>query len=151
MSSDEAHVKRLDRVRSQDTLRVSTSTADSSPEKAEDYQLMLETEIHRNLIHKDCHASHFNPLKNTKVTKDYRTKMVDWMIEVCTSFKCSERTYFLAVDLFDNYLRLSKRTIENSEVHVVGVTSMFMASKYEDIFPLHSTVIADKISHGAFN
>lgn len=45
------------------------------------------------------------PLAFHKVSKDYRTKMVDWMVEVCTSFKCSARTYFLAVKLFDNYLR----------------------------------------------
>ena len=38
-----------------------------------------------------------NPLTGHEVTKDYRTKMMDWMVEVCTSFKCSKRTYFLAV------------------------------------------------------
>jgi len=31
--------------------------------------------------------------------------MVDWMVEVTTSFKCTIRTYFLAVAIFDEYLR----------------------------------------------
>jgi hypothetical protein len=26
---------------------------------------------------------------------------------------------------------------------------MYMASKYEDVFPLHSSVVADKIAHGS--
>lgn len=36
------------------------------------------------------------PLYGHEVTKDYRTKMTDWMVEVCTSFNCCSRTYFLA-------------------------------------------------------
>ena len=78
--------------------------------------------------------------------------MVDWMVEVCTSFKCSIRTYFLAVKLFDNYMRLQhgKKVMENSDIHGVGVTAMYLASKFEDIYPLHSRVVAEKISHNAF-
>jgi hypothetical protein len=45
-----------------------------------------------------------NPLDSHTVTTDYRTKMVDWMIEVCTSFKCADRTWFLAVTIFDKFL-----------------------------------------------
>lgn len=37
-----------------------------------------------------------NPIEGHEITKEYRTKMMDWMVEVCTSFKCSKRTYFLA-------------------------------------------------------
>lgn len=28
---------------------------------------------------------------------------------------------------------------------------MYLASKYEDIYPLHSRIIADKIAHGAIS
>ena len=44
------------------------------------------------------------PLDGHKVTWDYRTKMIDWMVEVCTTFKCSHRAYFLAVQIFDKVL-----------------------------------------------
>ena len=79
--------------------------------------------------------------------------MVDWMVEVTTSFKCSIRTYFLAVAIFDAYLRKNQgvQVLENSHVHAVGVASMYLASKYEDIYPLHSKVVAEKISHNAFS
>jgi Cyclin, N-terminal domain len=79
----------------------------------------MRHEIHRNLIHRNllCTKARDSPLERHHVTKDYRTKMVDWMVEVCTSFKCSVRTYFLAVRIFDDYLRLQTRTLENSEVH----------------------------------
>jgi len=45
-----------------------------------------------------------NPLEGHDVTKEYRTKMMDWMIEVCTSFKCSDRSYFLSSRIFDKYV-----------------------------------------------
>lgn len=30
-----------------------------------------------------------NPCDGHKISDQYRTKMTDWMIEVCTSFKCA--------------------------------------------------------------
>ena len=40
--------------------------------------------------------------------------------------------------------------LENSDVHSIGIGAMYLASKYEDIYPLHSKVVSEKISHGAF-
>jgi cyclin B len=80
--------------------------------------------------------------------------MADWMIEVCTSFKCTNRTYFLSMKLFDQYLiRMSRVGIvlQNKDVHKIGVTSMYLASKYEDIYPLHSKIVSEKIAHGAIS
>lgn len=77
--------------------------------------------------------------------------MTDWMIEVCTSFKCSKRTYFVATQIFDKYLtRISKiqgKVLQNKDIHSIGVTAMFLASKYEDILPLSSKIMSEKIAH----
>jgi len=93
------------------------------------------------------------PLDTHNISKEYRTKMVDWMVEVTTSFKCTTRTYFLACAIFDTFLRYQqgKKVLENSDVHQIGVGVMYLASKYEDIYPLHSKVVSEKISHGAFS
>lgn len=45
-----------------------------------------------------------DPLEGHDITREYRTKMGDWMIEVTTSFKCCQRTYFLAMTIFDRYM-----------------------------------------------
>lgn len=45
-----------------------------------------------------------DPLLGHDISKEYRTKMADWMIEVCTSFQCSQRTYFLSLAILDKYL-----------------------------------------------
>lgn len=38
---------------------------------------------------------------------------------------------------------------QDKDVHLLGVTSIYLASKYEDVVPLHSKVVAEKIAHGA--
>ena len=81
------------------------STQQSTPEKKEDFDLTLWSEIHRNLVAGD-NITRKSPLDTHSVSKEYRTKMVDWMVEVTTSFKCTTRTYFLAVAIFDTYCRL---------------------------------------------
>jgi len=127
------------------------STQHSTPEKGEDFELTLWTEIHKNLVAADK-GYDTTPLATHNISKEYRTKMVDWMVEVTTSFKCTIRTYFLAVAIFDNFIRSMQGTkvLENSDVHLIGVGTMYLASKYEDIYPLHSKVVSEKISHGAF-
>ena len=73
--------------------------------------------------------------------------MVDWMIEVLTNFKCDDQTYFIAVAIMDRYFKMKKETLEVSNLHVVGVAAMFLASKYEDIYPLKMSVVFEKIAH----
>jgi len=90
-----------------------------------------------------------NVLEGHAITKEQRMKMVDWMIEVCHCFRCSERTYHLAVALFDKFMRRAKgkMILYNHNVHVMGIVAMYLASKYEDIIPINSVTFSDKISH----
>lgn len=77
--------------------------------------------------------------------------MVDWMIEVCTSFSCTDRTWFLSVAFFDKYIYLNKgkKILRNSDVHQIGITSMYLATKYEDVYPFSSFIAYERISHKA--
>lgn len=89
---------------------------------------------------KDCLRSH-------EITASLRAKMVDWMVEVMTSFKCKDQTFFMAVSLMDRYLDKKVQRKLISELHVIGVTAMFLGSKYEDILPLRMSTVVDKIAH----
>ena len=46
-------------------------------------------------------------------------------------------------------MRRSGQAVINKEVHSIGVTAMYLASKYEDIYPLHSKIVYEKIAHRA--
>lgn len=46
-----------------------------------------------------------NCLANHAITATLRARMIDWMIEVLTNFKCDDQTFFLSVNLMDRYLK----------------------------------------------
>lgn len=73
--------------------------------------------------------------------------MIDWMIEVLTNFKCDDQTFFIAVSLQDRYSKGCANNLEVSDLHIIGVTSMFVASKFEDIYPLKMKTVHEKIAH----
>jgi cyclin A len=88
-----------------------------------------------------------NSLANHKITANLRARMVDWMIEVLTNFKCEDQTFFLAISLLDRYLKNKRECQEIADLHIMGVTTMFIASKYEDIYPLKMKMVFEKIAH----
>ena len=76
--------------------------------------------------------------------------MVDWMVEVLTTFKMSEHTFFLAVSLMDRFFKYTDKKLNSSDLHLTGVASMFIASKYEDIEPFFMRTIIKKVCHSKF-
>ena len=91
-----------------------------------------------------------NYLSYHKITERMRTRMVDWMIEVLSNYHCDESAFFEAVNLMDRYFKvceIKKRCLLPEELHLIGVTSMFIASKYQDIYPLRLRIIHEKIAH----
>lgn len=61
-----------------------------------------------------------------------RTILIDWMLEVMTEFTLKRETFYYALNYVDRYLSL-KKNIKKQDLQLVGVTSMFMASKMEEI------------------
>ncbi|KAL4488076.1 hypothetical protein ABPG72_009414 [Tetrahymena utriculariae] len=88
-----------------------------------------------------------NCLQNHEISYQLRAKMVDWMIEVMKSYKCSEETYFMAVRVMDSFLEKCKQKKTPQDIHLIGVTCIFIASKYEEIYPLRLQIIEERISH----
>jgi hypothetical protein len=86
-------------------------------------------------------------LERHKITPTLRARMIDWMIEVLTNFKCDDQTFFLAVSLQDRFAKGCDKILEVGDLHVLGVTSMFVASKFEDIYPLKMKTVHEKIAH----
>jgi hypothetical protein len=77
--------------------------------------------------------------------------MVDWMVEVLTTFKNSDQTFFLAINMMDRFFKTVSKGLAGGELHLTGIVSMFIASKYEDIVPLMMKTVINKIGHNKFN
>lgn len=70
------------------------------------------------------------------------------MIEVLSSFNCVPNTFFVAIDIMDNYFTKSERCFETKDIHLIGVTSMLLASKMEEIIPFKINTVVEKMTHG---
>jgi hypothetical protein len=91
-----------------------------------------------------------DPLGQHKITERMRCRMVDWMIEVLTNYRCEDHAFFIAINLMDRYFKAveaNNKFLQPVDLHLVGVTTMFMASKYQDIYPLRLKVVHEKIAH----
>ncbi|KAJ1260996.1 hypothetical protein BS78_10G274500 [Paspalum vaginatum] len=65
------------------------------------------------------------------VTKGMRGILIDWLVEVSEEYKLVPDTLYLTVYLIDRFL--SRNYIERQKLQLLGITSMLVASKYEEI------------------
>ena len=91
-----------------------------------------------------------NFLNKQKINPFIRTKMIDWMIEVLSVFDSTEETFFLSVNIFDLFLWKTQSIFKNENVHLIGVASMFIASKFQEIYPITLKQFVHKIGHDQF-
>ncbi|KAL5717425.1 G2/mitotic-specific cyclin S13-7 [Ranunculus cassubicifolius] len=61
-----------------------------------------------------------------------RVILVDWLIEVHNKFELMPETLYLTVHIVDRYL--SQKAIPRRNLQLAGMASMFIASKYEEIW-----------------
>ena len=78
------------------------------------------------------------PLENymektqSEINERMRIILLDWLIDVQLKFKLLPETLFLTINIIDRYLSISKATKEN--LQLIGITSMLIACKYEEIY-----------------
>jgi len=89
-------------------------------------------------------------LKRHHISSGSRTKMVSWMMEIFASYTSEPLSFFLAVEIMDNFLIRTKKIYTENDIHLIGMVCIYMASKMEDIIPLHMVHIKSKIGHDKF-
>ncbi len=62
-----------------------------------------------------------------------RAILIDWLIDVHLKYKLVPQTMYIAVNLIDRYLE--KNQTNRTKLQLVGITAMFIACKYEEIYP----------------
>ena len=79
--------------------------------------------------------------KQTDINAKMRSILIDWLVEVHLKFKLMPETLYLTVNLIDRFLE--KEQIMRNKLQLVGVTAMFMASKYEEIEEIYAPECRD--------
>jgi cyclin B len=89
--------------------------------------------IYEYLMIKEKDRVDFTYMINQKhITEKMRAILVDWLVEVHRMFKLLPETLYLSVAMIDRYL--SMKQISQDMLQLVGITSMLVASKYEEIY-----------------
>ncbi|CAG9800457.1 unnamed protein product [Chironomus riparius] len=67
------------------------------------------------------------------INDSMRMILIDWLVEVSEEYKLHSETLCLAVHYIDRFL--SYMSVVRAKLQLVGTTAMFIASKYEEIYP----------------
>ncbi|GAB0491550.1 hypothetical protein MMPV_002804 [Pyropia vietnamensis] len=92
-------------------------------------------EIHANALARERRfmpPPTYMAVVQTDVTPKMRAILVDWLVDVALKFKLSGETLWLTVNVIDRFL--SKRPVIRQRLQLVGVTSMLIAAKYQEIY-----------------
>nr|GMC81070.1 G2/mitotic-specific cyclin C13-1-like [Ipomoea batatas] len=79
-------------------------------------------------------ANYMEKVQND-LTPNMRFVLVDWLVEVAEEYRLVADTLYLAVSHIDRFL--SFHTLNRKKLQLLGVSSMLVASKYEEIHPPH--------------
>jgi len=69
----------------------------------------------------------------TDINEKMREILIDWIIEVHMKFTLMPVVLYMTVQIIDRFL--STKQVSRSKLQLVGITSMFIAAKFEEIYP----------------
>lgn len=102
------------------------------------------------MFNKEKSDSKINSALIKSVNLIKRSKTIEWLIIISFYFKLLEKTIALAVECFDIYVVKNQDGLASDEYMFIGLASLFMASKYEEIYPpsaqVYTKSYCDKLS-----
>jgi cyclin E len=72
--------------------------------------------------------------KHPDFPQSFRNILIDWIFEVSQEFKLHRETTHLSINYLDRYLS-TKAGVKKSKLQLLGITSLFIAAKLEEIYP----------------
>ena len=73
-------------------------------------------------------------LDNGSITVSMRITLVDWLIQVQHHLRLSQESLYLCVNIVDYVLH--KRDVDPDKLQLVGITSLLIATKIEEYYPV---------------
>lgn len=67
------------------------------------------------------------------IDSNKRAILINWLVEVSDEYNLNTETLFICIGLIDRFL--SVMSVPTSNFQLLGVAAMFIASKYEEIYP----------------
>jgi cyclin B len=87
-------------------------------------------------------------INQSNINEKMRAILIDWLVDVHLKFNLLPETLFLTINIIDRYLE--KKSINRNYLQLVGVTSLLIACKYEEIYPPETKALV-YITDNAYN
>jgi len=113
-------------------LPLKKTIINSNPQMVDDYFDEIYKYL-KSIENSDLPKENYMKTIQKDINEKMRKILLDWLIDVHAKFKLTTETLFLTINIIDRYL--SKKSIHRKYLQLLGVTSMLIASKYEDIYP----------------
>lgn len=93
-----------------------------------------------------------NTLVRTRIDSFVRGRLIGWIVEVLENLKkpFNYSEVFRTILIMDLYLKHYTQLLEDENMHIIGVTSMFISSKYETNAHLNATELTQIACHKKF-
>ena len=83
-------------------------------------------------IHKISPADYLQKVQ-TEIKDTQRAFLLEWIIDVHRKFRLRSECLYVAQYIIDKFMSLEK--IKNNQLQLLGVTTLLIATKYEEIYP----------------
>ncbi|KAM8973094.1 G2/mitotic-specific cyclin-B2 isoform 2-T2 [Pelodytes ibericus] len=77
-------------------------------------------------------AVHPRYLDGKEINERMRAILVDWLVQVHSRFQLLQETLYMGIALMDRFLQV--QPVSRSKLQLVGVTSLLLAAKYEEMY-----------------
>lgn len=82
-------------------------------------------------LSEDDYPVHDYMVSQPDINAKMRAILIDWLIKVHRKFELMPETFYLTLNIVDRFL--SMKVVPRKELQLVGISSMLIASKYEEI------------------
>ncbi|XP_034403418.1 G2/mitotic-specific cyclin-B1 [Cyclopterus lumpus] len=89
------------------------------------YKYLRQLEVEQNV--------NLSYLQGQEVTGNMRAILIDWLVQVSLKFRLLQETMYMTVGIIDRFLQ--EHPVPKKQLQLVGVSAMFLASKYEEMYP----------------
>ena len=86
----------------------------------------------KDLLNLNLKRSNYTTQHQT-IKANMRAVLLDWLADVCETFRLQRKTYYLATDFIDRFLTIS-HDIPKEDLQLIGITCLFIAAKFEQTY-----------------
>lgn len=73
--------------------------------------------------------------RHLNIESQMRAILLDWLVEISYAYRLHRETWYLAVEYMDRFLTCSKQQMRIDRLQLIGMSSLFLAAKVEEIYP----------------